>query len=101
MLFAAVVGVEDGLMQLFERLVAPDLDHATDLLAGELLAERAALQVDRHDVQVCRRCRRGRDNAAGTVVRTRRAALRLAGVPRRDLVLRDQDPERTGLTRLA
>ena len=51
-------------MQLFECLVAADFDHAADFLVGELLADRPAQQEDRDDVQVRRRRRRGRCDAA-------------------------------------
>jgi hypothetical protein len=38
--FPTVVRLEDGVMQLFERLVAADFDHAADFLIGELLTGR-------------------------------------------------------------
>ena len=38
MLLKTIVCFEDGVMQVFECLIAPDFNHAADLLIGELLS---------------------------------------------------------------
>src|SRR5208337_3941745 len=101
MCVATVVRLEDGVMQLFEGLVATDFDHAADFLVGELLADRPTHQVDRYDIQAHRSRRRGRCSAARLVGWTRRTLRLLASVPRRKLVIWDSDLDRPGLSRLA
>src|SRR5207244_2523694 len=90
MFLPTVVRLEYGVMELLERLVAADFNHAADCLAGKLFADGPTRQVDRHDVQVS-----GRHGHADRAVDWAHPVLRrLALVPRRDLVFREQHLER-------
>ena len=97
-----VIRLEDGLMQLSECLVASDFDRTADSRVGELLTDWPTHQEDRDNVEVRRRrCRALGGGASRLVGRTRRSRRLLATVPSRNLVLRDQNLERTGLAGMA
>ena len=44
MVTETAVRLEDSVMELFERLVAADFDHAADFLVGEFLTRRPRQQ---------------------------------------------------------
>src|SRR5262249_409436 len=101
MLIPAIIRLEGGVMELRESLVAADFNRAANHLVGELLAGGPTGQEERKHVQLCRRrlCRsrrlaHGRLSRSGT-------SRRLALVPGRELVFRNQYLQRPWLPRVA
>src|SRR4051794_8954301 len=94
-LFVTVEGVEDRVMELFEALVTADLDDAAYRFAGEFLVDRAAQEIDRQHVKISGR--RDRYRRRFLFLR-RRNGRGLVVVPGRNLIVGDQNLQRTRLT---